>query len=202
LAPSTEKSELRKRILAARDALAPAARHDFSARIAPRLLAIPSYRAARCVAAYVGFGTEFDTGAFVADVLTRDKKLVLPRVERTTRSLRLYAVRDPETELVPGVWGIREPSPDTCPEVPLAAVEFVLIPGVAFTARRERLGYGGGYYDRLILALEGRAVLVAAAFGLQIVPELPVTKTDQKVDLVVTEEAEYGRERSAVAGRS
>ena len=195
MAPTTEKSELRKRILAARDALAPAARHDFSARIAPRLLAIPSYRAARCVAAYVGFGTEFDTGAFVADVLARDKKLVLPRVERTTRSLGLYAVRDLEAQLAPGVWGIREPRPEMCAEMPLATIDFVLVPGVAFTASGERLGYGGGYYDRLIHQLGGRATLVAGAFRLQVVPHLPVTPTDQKVDLVVAEDAEYQNAR-------
>jgi 5-formyltetrahydrofolate cyclo-ligase len=185
------KSDLRKRIIAAREAMPPAARHDFSARITSRLFALPSYRDARCVAAYVGFGSEFDTGAFIADVLARGKELALPRVERATRSLKLYAVRDPAAELVPGVWGIREPRPDLCAEVPLAAVDFVLVPGVAFTARGERLGYGSGYYDRLIHGLGGRAVLAVGAFGLQVVPEVPVTPTDQRVDLVVTEEAEH-----------
>ena len=187
------KSEIRKRILAAREALDPATRRDLGARITPRLLALPAYRDARCVMAYVGFGAEFDTGAFIADVLASGKSLVLPRVERAARSIRLHAVRDPVTELAPGVWGIREPRADICAEVSPAAVDFVLVPGVAFTPRCERLGYGGGYYDRLIRGSAVRPALAAAAFSLQVVPELPVTPTDQTVDLVITEDAQYRR---------
>ncbi len=193
LTPSAEKSELRKRIIAARDALDPTRRREFSARITPRLLALPAYRDARCVMAYVTFGAEFDTGSFIADLRASGKQLVLPRVDRDTRALKLYTVRDPDQDLAPGVWGIREPRVAVCPEVAPATVDFVLVPGVAFTARCERLGYGGGYYDRLIHTFADRPALVAAAYSLQIVPELPVTPSDQKVDIVITEEAEYQR---------
>jgi len=191
LAASAEKAEVRKRILAAREALNSAARREFGARITARLLGLPGYRDARCVMAYVGFGTEFDTATFVADVLAQGKALVLPRVERATRTLRLHAVRDPGSELASGVWGIREPRPDLCPAVDPATVDFVLVPGVAFTARCERLGYGGGFYDRLLSALSGRPALVAAAFALQLVPALPLTPEDRPVHRVLTEDAEY-----------
>jgi 5,10-methenyltetrahydrofolate synthetase len=187
------KSEIRKRILAARAAFDPAVRQALGERITPRLLELPAYRRARSILAYISFGSEFDTGAFVADVLARGKSLVLPRVERETRSLKLHVVREPATELAPGVWGIREPRLGSCPETAPEAVDFVLVPGVAFTARCERLGYGGGYYDRLIREFAGRPALVVAAFSLQIVSELPVTQSDQKVDVVVTEDAEYRR---------
>ena len=193
MTPSTEKVEIRKRILAAREELEPATRRELAARITPRLTALPAYREASCVMAYVGFGTEFDTAALIADVLARGKSLVLPRVERAARALRLHAVRDPETELAAGVWGIREPRPDLCAEVAPETVDFVLVPGVAFTARCERLGYGGGYYDRLIPGFAGRAALVVAAYSLQIVPELPVTPSDRSVDLILTEDAQYCR---------
>ena len=190
---STEKTAIRKRILAAREALHPSLRREYAGRITQRLLALPGYRAARCVMAYVGFGAELDTAALIADVLAQGKALVLPRVERAERALGLYAVRDPQTELAPGVWGIREPRPDRCAAVTPETVDFVLVPGVAFTARCERLGYGGGYYDRLIPGFAGRAALVAAAYSLQIVPELPVSATDRSVDLVMTEDAAHFR---------
>jgi 5-formyltetrahydrofolate cyclo-ligase len=185
------KSEIRRQILAARDALPPADRRDFSARITPRLLALPAYRDARCVLAYMSFGAEFETGALIADLFERGKRLVLPRVERATRSLRLHAVRDPRVDTAPGSLGIREPRSDVCPEVAPAAVDFVLVPGVAFTARCERLGYGAGFYDRLIPAFTAHTALVAAAFAVQIVPELPVTPSDRQVHRVVTEDGEY-----------
>ena len=141
--------------------------------------------------AYVGFGSEIDTSRFVADTLLRGKTLVLPRVERGNRALKLYEVRDPENQLEAGLWGIRQPRADLCPEISAAQIKFVLVPGVAFTRRCERLGYGGGFYDRFILSLAPRPALVVAAFALQVLPELPTSETDQRVDLVMTEVAEH-----------
>lgn len=141
--------------------------------------------------AYVTFGSEFDTRDFIADVLAQGKTLALPRVERGSRALKLYAVRDPGNQLEAGVWGIRQPRADLCPEIPAAQVEFVLVPGVAFTRQCERLGYGGGFYDRFIRSLAPRPALVAAAFALQVLPELPMSETDQRVDRVATEDAEH-----------
>ena len=141
--------------------------------------------------AYVGFGSEIDTTRFVTETLSRGKTLVLPRVERGNRTLKLYQVQDPENQLEVGVWGIRQPRADHCPEISAAQIEFVLVPGVAFTRRCERLGYGGGFYDRFIGSLTPRPALVVAAFALQVLPELPTSETDQRVDVVLTEDAEY-----------
>lgn len=145
--------------------------------------------------AYVSFGSEFETAGFISGLLAKGRKLVLPRAERGSRALKLYEVRDLERELAAGVWGIREPRPELCPEAAPGEIEFVLVPGVAFTPRCDRLGYGGGFYDRLIRAFAKRPALVAAAFSLQLVPELPISESDQRVDLVVTEDAEYGAGR-------
>lgn len=157
-----------------------------------RLLALDAYRKAASVMAYVSFGGEFETSDFIADLLARGKQLVLPRVERGSRALRLFSVTNPEQQLEAGVWGIRQPRADLCQEVHSPEIAFVLVPGVAFTSRCERLGYGGGFYDRFIRGLTHRPALVAAAFGLQVVPELPMSETDQHVDRVITENADYG----------
>jgi 5-formyltetrahydrofolate cyclo-ligase len=137
--------------------------------------------------AYASFGSEFETGDFIADALARGKTLVLPRVERDSRILQLRQVRDPARQLVAGVWGILQPRADLCPLVPASQLDFLLVPGVAFTRHCERLGYGGGYYDTFIRGLVRRAPLVAAAFSIQILPALPVSERDQSVDCVVTE---------------
>jgi len=143
--------------------------------------------------AYMSIGSEFDTAAFVSDLQARRKTLVLPRAPRGSRALELYAVRDPEHDLAAGVWGIREPRPEICRPAQVKEIDFVLVPGVAFTARCERLGYGGGFYDQLITRFSRRPPLVAAAFALQVVPHLPVSPTDQPVDTIVTEDTVYGR---------
>ncbi|MDH3288388.1 MAG: 5-formyltetrahydrofolate cyclo-ligase [Betaproteobacteria bacterium] len=190
----SEKHELRKQVLSRRDALGAAQRALLSEKITARVLALSSYRSARCVMAYMSIGSEFETASFVSDLRGQRKTLVLPRARRGSQVLELYAVRDLERDLTMGVWGIREPRPDMCRTVPLERIDFVLVPGVAFTARCERLGYGGGFYDQLISGFSRRPSLAAAAFGLQIVPELPVSPTDQCVDLVITEDATYSLE--------
>jgi len=188
-----EKQGLRKQVLARRDALSATQCASLSTTITTRVLALSSYQAARCVMAYSSIGSEFETASFVADVRGKGKTLVLPKAPRGGRMLELYAVRDPERDLAPGVWGIREPRADLCRAVLPEEIDFVLVPGVAFTARCERLGYGKGFYDRLIGAFRERPALVAAAFALQIVPAMPVSPTDQPVDLVITEDATYTR---------
>ena len=142
--------------------------------------------------AYVTFGSEFETGDFIADLLAQGKQLMLPRVERGSRALTLHAVQDPVRQLEAGVWGIRQPRAD-CPVATASQVDFVLVPGVAFTERCERLGYGGGFYDRFIGGLASRPALIAAAYSLQLVPALPLSKSDQKVDRVISEDADYVR---------
>jgi len=190
----SEKHEFRKQVLSRREALGAAQRASLSETITARVLALTSYASARCVMAYMSIGSEFETAAFVSDLRAQGKTLVLPRAPRGARALELYAVGDPERDLSPGVWGIPEPRPDVCRAVALDEIDFALVPGVAFTARGERLGYGGGFYDQLIARFSRRPPLVAAAFSVQILPELPVTERDQKVDLVVTENATYSRE--------
>lgn len=181
---------MRKEIIAGRDALPQPARRELCARITLQLLSLDAYRKARCVLAYMSFGSEFDTAAVVEDVLGSGRQLCLPRVDRHTRRLELHRVEDIGRDLQSGVWGIREPRAD-CPGAELDRIDFVLLPGVAFTPRCERLGYGGGFYDRLIPRFARRPPLIAAAFALQICAQIPLDTTDQRIDVVVTDSACY-----------
>jgi 5-formyltetrahydrofolate cyclo-ligase len=88
-------------------------------------------------------------------------------------------------DLVSGVWGIREPAAH-CPRSDAKQAGFMLVPGVAFTGRGERLGYGGGYYDRLLMNVP-LARRVGAGFASQVVEVLPTDAHDQRVHVVVTE---------------
>ncbi len=187
------KAALRTSVKARRDALPAVNRVTLSACITARLLQLDSYKAAQTVLAYMSFGSEFDTRALVLDALAAGKTLLLPRVVRGSRTLTLHVVKDLERDLQPGVWGIPEPGP-ACEEIPqLADIEWILVPGLAFTPDGKRLGYGAGFYDQLIAHCTHKPSLVAAAFKTQVVDDLPCTPTDQRVDLVVTEDAAYSR---------
>jgi 5-formyltetrahydrofolate cyclo-ligase len=185
-------SSLRKAILARRDAMDAGTRIASSRAILDGITALDGYHASGLVLAYVGFGSELKTDALLRDVLDRGKTLMLPRVNRQERRLELYEVKDPARDLALGTWGIREPKSDRCPRAEPEAVGIVLVPGVAFDPGGGRLGYGGGYHDRLLARLpRPRPLMVAGAFELQIVEEVPLEEHDARVDLIVTESACY-----------
>jgi 5-formyltetrahydrofolate cyclo-ligase len=188
------KQALRKEILGRRAALDPAERSRLSRAITPTLLSLPELQRARCVLAYLSFGSEFDTSEFVSALMSRDCVLVLPRIDLARHSLTLHRVDVPELDTLPGVWGIREPDPQRCPPADAAEIDAVLVPGVAFTPRGERLGYGGGFYDTLIREWRGHPPLIAAAFELQVVQDLPLGRDDEPIDAVVTEAHLYRRD--------
>lgn len=186
------KSALRKTVLAYREAMDADTRNALSLAIFEELLRLDCYRSSSVVLAYVGFGSELQTDAFVRRVLDDGKVLLLPRVNGEERRLDLLEVKNPAEDLEAGTWGIREPNPDLCPRAEPERIDFALIPGVAFDTRGARLGYGGGFYDKLLAGCtEPRPWLVAAAFEFQVVEEVPLEEHDLRVDLIVTEGGKY-----------
>jgi 5-formyltetrahydrofolate cyclo-ligase len=109
-------------------------------------------------------------------------------VNRATKQLELYQVHDLAQDVAPGSWGIREPLIERCiKEEELGTVDLILLPGVAFTREGDRLGYGGGFYDKLLARMPHQPTLVAGAFAMQVVQEIPQEATDRKVGWLVTE---------------
>lgn len=189
-APAAAKAALRREILAARDALPAVAHNAASHKITQQILTLDAWKNARCVLLYMSFGSEFDSAALRAAAAAGGKQLCLPRVDRERRALVIHTVSDAAHTLQPGPFGIHEPQPH-CARADLNAIDFVLVPGVAFTPACHRLGYGGGYYDRLIAGFEMRPPLIAAAFALQLRDDIPRAAHDCAVDLVVTEDNAY-----------
>ncbi len=184
------KAALRAEVLAARDALPAATRHELNIRISERVLELPAWRNAHCVLLYLSFGTEFDTAQIISAALAQNKQLCLPRVNRSRDILDIHRVSNLARETAPGAFGIREPHV-ACARADLDQIDFVLVPGVAFTPHGDRLGYGRGYYDRLIRELHHRPLLAAAAFALQIREQIPISAGDRRVDLIITEQTSY-----------
>jgi 5-formyltetrahydrofolate cyclo-ligase len=188
MTPQQQKQSLRQQILSRRDALPRDQRAAHSAAITERLLAMPEYRRAKVVLGYMNFGHEFASELWVKRVLADGKKLILPRANPATRLLELYWIADPATQLAPGMFGIREPIVELSTMVlELNALEFILLPGVAFTREGARLGYGGGFYDKLLERIPHQPSLVAGAFSMQVVREIPQEITDRRVEWLVTE---------------
>ncbi len=182
------KQSLRQSIIALRDQLPPHERARLSRDVMDRICRMPAYLVADTVLGYLNFGAELAVEDWVRQALLDGKRVLLPRVNRASKHLELYQVQDLQHDVSPGMWGIREPVAERCArEERLGTVDFILLPGVAFTRDGARLGYGGGFYDRLLAHMPNRPALVAGAFGLQVVDEIPQESTDRRVEWVVTE---------------
>ncbi len=187
--PHVTKVHLRKKLLEMREQLSPEVRAASSELIVTRIAKLEIYRQASTVLGYMNFGAEFASETWIQQVLADGKKLALPRVNRHTNKLDLYWVDDLETQVAVGSWGIREPVVERCERLAaLNEVEFALLPGVGFDRNGARLGYGGGFYDKLLAGMAHRPALAAAAFSLQLVEEIPQEENDVKVEWILTEQ--------------
>lgn len=181
------KQTLRQSIIAARSKIPDSERRALSALIAQRLMALDAYRVAGTVLGYMNFGAEFAASAWVQQALSDGKRVLLPKVNRASNELDLYQVTDLQRDVAPGLWDIPEPLPERCAAARLDEADFILLPGVAFGRDGARLGYGGGFYDKLLARPNHCPALVAAAYSLQVAANIPQEATDRKVQWLVTE---------------
>ena len=135
------------------------------------------------VLAFVGVGTEPDTSSLIDELCWLGAIVYLPRVVDD----EIVAVRHDVGELMaPGAYGIPAPLGD--PDDP-SVIDIVVVPGLAFTRDGQRLGQGGGYYDRFLPKLRLDCVTAGVCFREQIVAALPTEVHDQPVGRVVTDDA-------------
>jgi 5-formyltetrahydrofolate cyclo-ligase len=180
------KDAVRARILREREGLSAETRAAASGALVAALAARRDFRAAATVLLTLPFRSEWDTRPLFVTALAAGKTVAAPRVNRATRMLEAYAVAVPDQDTAPGYRGIPEPR-GHCPPVAVAAVDWVLVPGVAFDERGRRIGYGGGYYDRLLPLLRPDTRRIAGAYELQVVDRVPAAPHDLTVDAIVTE---------------
>ncbi|MDP8969615.1 MAG: 5-formyltetrahydrofolate cyclo-ligase, partial [Actinomycetota bacterium] len=188
---------------AVRAGLPPAAREAAATRIRRRLSALPELTAARAVLGYAAFGSEVDLDPFLRDCIAREVDVFLPRVEHGR--LSIARVHDLDADLVPGWRGVREVPVRARPGARVEQLDAVVMPGVAFDRRAQRLGYGGGYFDRLLALLPAGIPTIGAAFDVQVVEAVPVEAHDRRVHVVVTESREIrpgGHPPASPPGRS
>jgi 5-formyltetrahydrofolate cyclo-ligase len=179
-----EKSHIRKEVISRRDALSISVRKAKDESIRSRLLALPEFIKARTILFYASFRSEVDTIELLENSLLEGKTAVLPRVDTSTTSLILYSIRSME-DLAPGHFGVQEPCENAERRIDPADIDIIIVPGVAFDERCNRLGYGKGFYDRLLHRRSGPAV--ALAYEEQILKSIPSDSHDIKMDKIITD---------------
>lgn len=178
------KQEIRTRRLAVRRALPKEARWRRSETICERVVALPEWQAAETVLAFVSMRTEVQTAPAVERAWAEGKRVATTRMNATFDDVELRAWRRGDELEESGMMFMQPLS--TTPVVPEDEVDLVLVPALAVDDRGHRIGFGKGFYDRLLPRLS-RAARVAVVFDFEIVAEVPEREGDERVDVIVTD---------------
>jgi 5-formyltetrahydrofolate cyclo-ligase len=177
------KQELRERLRGVRRVLPTAACAARSQAICKALIELPEFTRAKVVVGYAAYRNEADPRAVLLHAELKRKRIGLVRIGDDDE-LRIHA-HESEDALAPNAYGIDEPL-ESAPRIDPADVELIIVPALAVDERGHRIGYGRGYYDRLLPTLT-RAFKVAIAYDFQLLAETPDTRNDVRVDCVVTD---------------
>jgi 5-formyltetrahydrofolate cyclo-ligase len=158
-------------------------RESYSSHARALLEQQPIWLQAQTILFFAPMPDELDIWPSLPVALAAGKHVYLPRFLSHTNSYAACHVKIPDTDLTLGQFGIREPS-ESCPQISLNRLDFVLVPGVAFDLHGRRLGRGKGFYDQLLAAVRGKTCGVA--FDEQIVNEIPVEPHDVLLNCILT----------------
>lgn len=177
------KESLRQQVSARLKLMTQGERAIASARARALLAGRVVWQQAASILFFAPLPDELDIWPLLPAALAAGKLVALPRFVAETDSYTACQIHDPDTDLRPGRFGIREPATRAA-SVELQRLDLILAPGVAFDLCGRRLGRGKGYYDRLLATLRGTTCGVA--FDQQIVDEAPLEAHDIQMDYLLT----------------
>lgn len=180
------KAALRKRMRGLRSSVPAEGRAERSARIVERVAALPAFAAAHTIGLFAPITSRAEVDVRPLDALARSlgKRVAYPQIDQSTGAMTLR-IAGPEVLEEQGL-GFAEPPADA-PEPTIDAGLFIVAPALALDASGNRLGYGKGYYDRMLLEMAPPAIVVAVAFEFQLLAEVPTTEGDQPIPTVITD---------------
>lgn len=181
-----EKQDIRKQLLDKLLSLTQEELKRGSANVIRILSQLPIYKNAHVIMAYFPLKGEVDTLEMVRKEL--EKRFCFPVMDLEKKDLKAFEVKNLDSDFVRGPYGIKQPYTKMTREVNINDIDIVIVPGLAFDYQRNRLGRGGGFYDRFLKKLSPPTKKVGIAFDFQILERLPTNLTfDERVDLVVSE---------------
>mgnify|MGYP001736551158 CR=1 FL=1 len=149
------KAELRKQVLQEMKALPLEQKQAMDQALTDQFLKHPFYQEAKVIATYLSFPHEFQTQELIDQVLKDGKKVLIPKTYPKGRMD--FVVYNPQ-QLVKTSFGLLEPQGDL-EVVDASQIDLIHVPGLAFTTKGYRIGYGGGYYDRYLKHFPGHTLI-------------------------------------------
>ncbi len=170
------KEELRAVLSQKRRMLPPEEVAQSSAAVVEKIMALPSFQTAQTIMIYYPVHNEIDLRSLLT--LAPDKQYLLPVTHRKSIEVRTY---NAQTPMKKGRYHIPEPQSEEYK----GKIDMILVPGVAFDHQMNRMGRGGGYYDRFLKQFKS-AIKIGVGHVFQYVPRVPHTWRDVKMDKVIT----------------
>ncbi|MFO8078646.1 MAG: 5-formyltetrahydrofolate cyclo-ligase [Thermoplasmatota archaeon] len=152
--------------------------------ITKELMNLPIFDKSKHILFYVSYNGEVYTHQIIKESIRCNKETYVPLSITKTHSLQISKLNH-FTDLKPGAYGILEPIKEKQQLMPIKILDLIIVPGVAFDTKGNRIGQGGGYYDWLLN--QSNATSVALTFDFQIIPSIPTEAHDQTVDYIITE---------------
>ncbi len=179
------KKEIRKRCEEVRIAIPKAEKAILDRLIEKNLFEWNLFQKARYIFCYVSFRSEIDTFRILKISIDTGKIVSVPKINIKTGEMRSLIIPDIDKSIVPGEYGILEPI-GTCRELDYTKLDLIIAPGLAFTIKGERLGYGGGFYDKFLKRCR-KTTVCALSYDRLILSSLPVKENDIPVDYLISE---------------
>lgn len=154
------------------------------------LLGTDEFKAARTIMCYLSFGQEVDTKMIIDECYKQKKTILIPIIlkkEDGTTYMEASQLLDPLSDLAPGTMGILEPKSNSIRIRDPKIIDLVIIPGLAFDKKGNRLGYGAGYYDYFLERLREDCKQIALTFSFQLIDNIPTQEHDKKISNIITE---------------
>jgi len=182
------KQTIKSGILEKRKSFSKEEVREKSEQIKERLCSLDEFKKSKNILTYVSFNNEVDTINTIKGLLDKnEKKVIVPFVEKGNPILQLSEIKD-FNDLEPKTYGILEPMEYKIKKFDIGKLDLVIVPGVVFDKNGHRIGYGYGYYDRLLGKLNENATKIGLCYEFQLIEKIPEEMHDVPMDIIVTEE--------------
>lgn len=185
------KQELRKEILYKRSNLDEYLSSSLSNTIIDKLLLLDIYKNSKIIMPYVDFKNEVNTKKSINTMLKTGKRVVIPYTDIENVEIIPVEIKNLEKDTTYCKYGYLEPKKENIIPFSVDDIDIILIPGVAFDKKLNRIGFGKGYYDKLLANKNKHTKIIALAYEFQIFKEIPHDNHDIKMDMIITEKNIY-----------
>ena len=177
-----QKQILRKKALRVRNAISKIDQKKYSEKILKLLLSMPVLQSSSSIHTYVSKDSEVMTHQLIYTLLERNINVICPRIQKHNKLG--HSTISSFNDFKKNKLGILEPK-EELPSFSINDLDVIIVPGLAFTRTGNRIGYGGGFYDRFLI--KTNAISIGLAFDKQVINKLPHNKDDSILDYIVTE---------------